>query len=34
VVDAQITFVLDESGMVTGLILYQAGQDFPGEKIK
>jgi CubicO group peptidase (beta-lactamase class C family) len=34
VVDAQITFVLDESGTVTGLVLHQAGQDFPGEKIK
>ncbi len=34
VVDAQITFVLDESGTVTGLILHQAGQDFPGEKSK
>lgn len=34
VVDAQITFVLDDSGTVTGLVLHQAGQDFPGEKIK
>ncbi len=34
VVDAQITFVLDENGTVTGLVLHQAGQDFPGEKIK
>jgi CubicO group peptidase (beta-lactamase class C family) len=34
VVDAQITFVLGENGEVTGLVLHQAGQDFPGEKIK
>jgi CubicO group peptidase (beta-lactamase class C family) len=34
VVDAQITFVLDENGIATGLILHQAGQEFPGEKIK
>jgi CubicO group peptidase (beta-lactamase class C family) len=34
VVDARITFVLGENGEVTGLILHQAGQDFPGEKIK
>jgi hypothetical protein len=34
VVDAQITFVLDESGVATGLILHQGGQDFPGEKIQ
>jgi hypothetical protein len=34
VVDAQITFVMDDNGTVTGLILHQAGQDFPGEKIK
>jgi len=34
VVDAQITFVLDENGTVTGLILHQGGQDFPGEKIE
>ena len=34
VVDAQITFVLDEAGKVTGLILHQAGQEFPGEKIQ
>jgi hypothetical protein len=34
VVDAQITFVLGEDGEVTGLILHQAGQDFPGEKIR
>jgi CubicO group peptidase (beta-lactamase class C family) len=34
VVDAQISFVVDEAGNVTGMILHQAGQDFPGEKIK
>jgi CubicO group peptidase (beta-lactamase class C family) len=34
VVDAQITFVIDEAGKVTGMILRQNGQDFPGEKIK
>jgi CubicO group peptidase (beta-lactamase class C family) len=34
VVDAQITFVVDEAGNVTGMILHQNGQDFPGEKIK
>jgi CubicO group peptidase (beta-lactamase class C family) len=34
VVDAQITFVLGDNGEVTGLVLHQAGQDFPGEKIK
>lgn len=34
VVDAQVTFELDENGKTTGLILHQAGQKFPGEKIK
>jgi CubicO group peptidase (beta-lactamase class C family) len=34
VVDAQITFVLDENGKVTSLILHQGGQDLPAEKIK
>jgi CubicO group peptidase (beta-lactamase class C family) len=34
VVDAQVTFELDETGKTTGLILHQAGQDFPGEKIR
>jgi CubicO group peptidase (beta-lactamase class C family) len=34
VVDAQITFVVDQSGTVTGLILHQGGQDIPGDKIK
>jgi hypothetical protein len=34
IVDAQITFVIDEIGSVTGLILHQGGQDMPAEKIK
>jgi hypothetical protein len=34
VVDAQITFELDENGIVTGLILHQGGRDMPAEKIK
>jgi len=34
VVEASITFVVDENGTVTGLILHQGGQDIPGDKIK
>jgi CubicO group peptidase (beta-lactamase class C family) len=34
VVDAQITFIKDENGKVTSLILHQGGQDMPAEKIK
>ncbi len=34
VVDAQVTFVRDESGEVTQLILHQAGQNAPGRKIR
>jgi hypothetical protein len=34
VVDAQITFVADQSGSVTGLVLHQGGQDMPADKIK
>jgi CubicO group peptidase (beta-lactamase class C family) len=34
VVDAQIEFVKDETGRVTGLILYQGGQKIPGKKIR
>lgn len=34
VVDAQITFVRDEDGQVTSLILHQAGQHVPGQKIR
>jgi D-alanyl-D-alanine-carboxypeptidase/D-alanyl-D-alanine-endopeptidase len=34
VVDAQISFVKDPSGAVTGLVLHQNGQDQPGKKVK
>lgn len=34
VVDAQVTFVKDEKGQVTGIVLRQNGQDVPGKKIK
>ncbi len=34
VVNAQITFVKDASGAVTGLILHQGGRDMPAKKIK
>jgi CubicO group peptidase (beta-lactamase class C family) len=34
VVDAQITFVRDDSGDVTQLVLHQAGQNQPGRKIR
>ncbi|HKS27173.1 MAG TPA: serine hydrolase [Pyrinomonadaceae bacterium] len=34
VVDAQISFVKDEKGQVTQLILHQNGQNVPGRKIK
>jgi CubicO group peptidase (beta-lactamase class C family) len=34
VVDAQMTFVKDEKGQVTGLILHQNGRDIPAKKIK
>jgi len=34
VVDAKVTFVKDDKGQVTGLILHQNGQDVPGKKIK
>lgn len=33
-VDAQLEFVLSESGVATSLMLYQGGQDLPGKKIK
>jgi CubicO group peptidase (beta-lactamase class C family) len=33
-VDAQISFVKDDSGKITELILHQNGQDMPGKKIK
>lgn len=34
VVDAQLTFVRDAAGKVTGLVLHQNGRDTPGGKIK
>ncbi len=34
VVDAQITFMKDEKGVVTGLMLHQNGQKIQGKKIK
>jgi hypothetical protein len=34
IVEAQISFVKDASGAVTGLVLHQNGQDQPGKKIK
>lgn len=34
VVNAQITFVRDVSGRVTGLVLHQNGRDMPGQKVQ
>jgi CubicO group peptidase (beta-lactamase class C family) len=34
VVDAQVDFVVDASGLVTGLVLHQGGRDLPARKIK
>jgi D-alanyl-D-alanine carboxypeptidase len=34
VVDAQISFVRDSSGAVTGLVLHQGGRDLPAKKLK
>jgi CubicO group peptidase (beta-lactamase class C family) len=34
VVDAQVDFVLDAAGRVTGLVLHQGGQDLPAKKIR
>jgi D-alanyl-D-alanine carboxypeptidase len=34
VVDAQVEFVMDAAGRVTGLVLHQGGQDLPAKKIK
>jgi D-alanyl-D-alanine carboxypeptidase len=34
VVDAQVDFVVDASGAVTGLVLHQGGQDLPAKKIR
>ena len=33
VVDAQITFVRDSTGAVTGLVLHQNGRDTPGRRL-
>jgi CubicO group peptidase (beta-lactamase class C family) len=33
-VDAQVDFVKDAAGRVTGLVVHQGGQDLPGKKIK
>lgn len=33
-VDAQVSFVTDAKGRVTGLVLHQGGQDIPGKKIR
>ena len=34
IVDAQISFVKDAAGVVTGLILHQGGRDMPGKKLR
>jgi hypothetical protein len=34
VVDAQLSFVKDAAGKVTGLVLHQGGRDMPAKKIK
>ncbi len=34
VVDAQVDFVKDASGRVTGLLLHQGGQDLPAKRIR
>jgi len=34
VVDAQITFERDETGVVAGLVLHQAGQNVPGRRVR
>jgi hypothetical protein len=33
-VDAQVDFISDSSGRVTGLLLHQGGQDLPAKKIR
>jgi D-alanyl-D-alanine-carboxypeptidase/D-alanyl-D-alanine-endopeptidase len=33
-VDAQLEFVVNESGAATSLVLHQSGRDLPGKKIK
>ncbi len=34
VVDAQVDFILDASGRVTGLVLHQGGRDLPAKRIR
>jgi len=34
VVNAKVTFIRDEKGQVTSLVIHQGGQDMPGKKIK
>jgi D-alanyl-D-alanine-carboxypeptidase/D-alanyl-D-alanine-endopeptidase len=34
IVEAQVTFVKDAGGIVTGLVLHQGGRDTPGKKMK
>jgi D-alanyl-D-alanine carboxypeptidase len=34
VVDAQISFVRDSSGKISGLVLHQGGRDLPGKKLE
>ncbi|MCX6573582.1 MAG: DUF3471 domain-containing protein, partial [Candidatus Aminicenantes bacterium] len=34
VVDAQVDFIVDASGRVTGLMLHQGGRDLPAKKIR
>ncbi|MEP6635437.1 MAG: serine hydrolase [Acidobacteriota bacterium] len=34
VVDAKVTFVKDDQGQVTGLVIHQGGRDIPGKKVK
>ena len=34
VVDAQITFVVDASGLATSLVLHQGGRDTPANRIE
>ena len=34
VVDAQISFVVDSAGVVTGMVLHQNGQNLPGRKVR
>jgi serine-type D-Ala-D-Ala carboxypeptidase/endopeptidase len=34
VVDAQISFVVDSAGVVTGMVLHQNGQNLPGRRVR